>query len=203
MRLFVRTLTRPALMWYANQDTWKWFYWVDMAKDFITQYRPPNRESKGCDLLKRKSIESLEGIKGNESQKKIAESTLGHYCSNEVQSKDKGKTIVTKASNVPPLVPDARKTQTFTPLSMLGHTTDECQCLKEEIQKLLDSGIIIQRRVAHPKLVGHQLSAVTPMSRHNRAIYPQSIKFLSQSSNYWIKDYCTKSTLSCIFCAHL
>ncbi|KAH0678973.1 hypothetical protein KY284_020058 [Solanum tuberosum] len=184
MRLFVRTLTGLALMWYANQDTWKWFSWIDMAKDFIKQYGPPNRASKGCDFLRRKSMESLEGIKGHESQKKVAESILGHYCLNEVQSRDKGKTIVTKESNVPPLVPEARKTQTFTPLSepisfifeklrslknlqpkyreiplnsfnpakqctfhsgMLGHTTNECHCLKKEVQKLLDNGMIIQR----------------------------------------------------------
>ncbi|KAH0682773.1 hypothetical protein KY290_021360 [Solanum tuberosum] len=96
---------------------------------------------------------------------------------------DKGKTIVIEAPNVPPLVPEVRKAQTFIPLSepisfifkklrslgilqprpnetplhpfnpakqcafhsgMLGHTTDECQYLKEEIQNLLDSGMIIQ-----------------------------------------------------------
>lgn len=50
MILFVRTLTGPALMWYANQDTSKWFSWVDMAKDFIKKYRPPSRASKGCEL---------------------------------------------------------------------------------------------------------------------------------------------------------
>ncbi|KAH0691122.1 hypothetical protein KY290_018088 [Solanum tuberosum] len=50
MILFVRTLTRPALMWYANQDTRKWFSWVDMAKDFIKKYGPPNRASKGCEV---------------------------------------------------------------------------------------------------------------------------------------------------------
>ncbi|KAK4732205.1 hypothetical protein R3W88_025193 [Solanum pinnatisectum] len=43
MILFVRTLTGPALLWYANQDTRKWFSWVDMAKDFIKQYGPLNR----------------------------------------------------------------------------------------------------------------------------------------------------------------
>ncbi|KAK4717707.1 hypothetical protein R3W88_016045 [Solanum pinnatisectum] len=130
-----------------------------MAKDFIKQYGPPNRASKGCGLLKRKSI-------------KVAKSTLGHYCLNEAQSRDKGKTIVTEAPNVPRLVSEARKSQTFTPLSepisfifeklrsleilqpkpreiplnpfnpakqcafysgMLGHTTDKCQCLKEKI----------------------------------------------------------------------
>ncbi|KAH0669844.1 hypothetical protein KY289_024337 [Solanum tuberosum] len=50
MILFVRTLTGPALMWYANQDTRKWFSWVDMAKHFIKQYGPPNRASKGSEL---------------------------------------------------------------------------------------------------------------------------------------------------------
>ncbi|KAH0705569.1 hypothetical protein KY290_010260 [Solanum tuberosum] len=44
------TLTGPALMWYTNQDTRKWFSWVDMAKDFIKKYGPPNRASKGCEL---------------------------------------------------------------------------------------------------------------------------------------------------------
>ncbi|KAH0705671.1 hypothetical protein KY289_010747 [Solanum tuberosum] len=44
------TLTGPALMWYANQDTRKWLSWVDMAKDFIKKYGPPNRASKGCEL---------------------------------------------------------------------------------------------------------------------------------------------------------
>ncbi|KAK4709783.1 hypothetical protein R3W88_004296 [Solanum pinnatisectum] len=149
---------------------------VDMVNDFINQYGPPNSASKGCGLLKSKSIESPEGMKGNESQKKVAESTLGHYCLNEAQSRNKGKTIVTEASNVPPLVPEARKAQIVIPLidmirnlqpkpreihlhplnpakqcafhlGMLGHTTDECQCLKEEIQKLLDSGMIIQRHL--------------------------------------------------------
>ncbi|KAK4706834.1 hypothetical protein R3W88_033551 [Solanum pinnatisectum] len=139
MRLFVRTLTGSALMW-----------------NFFKQYGPPNRASKGCDFLKRKSMESLEGIKGHESQKKV-------------QSRDKGKTIVTEESNVPPLVLEARKSQTFTLLSepisfifeklrslkilqpkyreiplnpfnpakqctfhsgMLGHTTDECHSLE-------------------------------------------------------------------------
>ncbi|KAK6796170.1 hypothetical protein RDI58_003871 [Solanum bulbocastanum] len=117
MRLFVRMLTRLALMWFTNQDTWKWFSWVNMAKDFIKQHGPPNRASKECDLMKRKSIYSLEGIKWNESQKKIVKSTLWHYCSNEVQSKDKGKTAATEASNVPPLVSEVRKPQNFTPLS--------------------------------------------------------------------------------------
>ncbi|KAH0643544.1 hypothetical protein KY290_035064 [Solanum tuberosum] len=70
--LFIRTLTGPALMWYANQDTRKWLSWVDLTKDFIKQYRPPNSASKGCGLLKRKSIESPEGMKGHESQNKVA-----------------------------------------------------------------------------------------------------------------------------------
>ncbi|KAK4708428.1 hypothetical protein R3W88_029353 [Solanum pinnatisectum] len=73
MILFARTLTEPTLMWYANQDTRKWFSWVDMAKDFTKQYRPPNSAYKGCDLLKRKSVESFVGTKGHESQKKVAE----------------------------------------------------------------------------------------------------------------------------------
>ncbi|KAH0634144.1 hypothetical protein KY284_036930 [Solanum tuberosum] len=45
------TLTGPALMWYANQDTRKWLSWVDMAKDFIKKYGPPNRASKGRTTL--------------------------------------------------------------------------------------------------------------------------------------------------------
>ncbi|KAK4733572.1 hypothetical protein R3W88_007833 [Solanum pinnatisectum] len=157
MRLFVKTLIGPALMWYANQDTWKWLSWVEME------------------------------MKGRESQKEVAESTLGHYCLSEVRPRDKEKTTITKAPNVPPLVPAVRKTQNFTSLSepisfifeklislgilqekpseipshpfnqtkqcvfhssMLGHITDEFNCLKEEIQKLFDNGIIIQRQVA-------------------------------------------------------
>ncbi|KAK4729830.1 hypothetical protein R3W88_022818 [Solanum pinnatisectum] len=87
MRLFVRMLTWPTLMWYANQDTWKCSLGA----------------SKGCGLLKRKSIESHEEMKGHESQKKVPKSTLGHYCLNEAQSRDKGKII--------------KKTQNFTTLS--------------------------------------------------------------------------------------
>ncbi|KAK6784121.1 hypothetical protein RDI58_017575 [Solanum bulbocastanum] len=117
MIFFVRTLIGLALMWYANQDTRKWFSWINMANDFIKQYSLPNRASKGCGLLKRKSIGSPKGIKEHESQKKVAESTLGIYYLNEAQFRDKGKTIVTKAPNAPPLVPEVRKTQTFTPLS--------------------------------------------------------------------------------------
>ncbi|KAH0695967.1 hypothetical protein KY289_013449 [Solanum tuberosum] len=90
-----------------------------MVKDFIKQYGPPNTASKGCGLLKRKFIESPEGMKGHESQKKVAESTLGHYCLNEAQSRNKGKTIVIEAPNVPPLMPEARKAQTFIPLTVM------------------------------------------------------------------------------------
>ncbi|KAK4731653.1 hypothetical protein R3W88_024641 [Solanum pinnatisectum] len=124
MRLFVRTLTGPTLMWYANQDTWKWFSWVDMVKDFIKQYGPPNSAYKGFGLLKMKSIESPKGMKGCQSLKKIEESTLGHYCTNEAQSRDKEKIIVTEAPNVPLLVPEARKTiktQGY-PLDVTWHT---------------------------------------------------------------------------------
>ncbi|MCD7463871.1 hypothetical protein HAX54_051591 [Datura stramonium] len=220
MRLFVRTLSGPALMC----------------------------TSSGCDLLKSKYTESLESPKEKESSRKAAESNFGHdkvnYFLAEAQSKDKGKTIVTEIPNAPPLFLKTRKSQTFTLLSepisvicewlrsygifqsksskvsshsfnpskqcafllgMLGHTTDECHCLKEEIQRLLNHVKIIKRPMNFPKFIWYQSPAIMPMPSHNQVVYPQ---FPNQVPSHdqndcWSKIYCTKFILLCIYCKNL
>ncbi|OIT29103.1 hypothetical protein A4A49_17329 [Nicotiana attenuata] len=155
LRLFVKTLTGPALIW------------------------PSTNTTSRCSSLKRKSIESPQSLKANEPQEKAVGSTLKLAKTIETHLEDKGKRVIDEALNTPPSAPKIRKSQNFTLLSeppsiiferlrsfgimqpkpaktpppnfsptkccafhsgMLGHTTNECHCLKEEIQKLLDNG---------------------------------------------------------------
>ncbi|OIT39888.1 hypothetical protein A4A49_07739 [Nicotiana attenuata] len=190
LRLFVRTLTGPALIWYAKQDTWKWFSWNDLVKDFVKQYGPSTNTTSRCSSLKRKSMESPQSLKANEPQGKAVGSTLKLGKTVETHLEDKGKGVIDEALNPPPSAPKIRKSRNFTLLNeppsiiferlrsfgimqpkpakippphfnptkcctfhsgMLGHTTNECHCLKEEIQKLLDNGRVIQRPMPPPQ----------------------------------------------------
>ncbi|OIS97931.1 hypothetical protein A4A49_21576 [Nicotiana attenuata] len=91
LRLFVRTLTGPALMWYAKKDTWKWFSWNDLVKDFVNEYVSFNNTTSRCSLLKRKFMESPQSLKANKPQGNAVESNfmLGKHV--ETHLEDKGK----------------------------------------------------------------------------------------------------------------
>lgn len=58
-------------------------------------------------------------------------------------------------------------------LGMLGHTINECHCLKEEIQKLLDNGRVIQRPVPPPQSMWYQLPNVIPIQNFTQVAYLQ------------------------------
>ncbi|OIT40360.1 hypothetical protein A4A49_33682 [Nicotiana attenuata] len=212
LRLFVRTLIGPALIWYAKQDTWKWFRWNDLVKDFVKQYRPSTNTTSRCSSLKRKFMESPQSFKANDPQGKAVGSILNLGKTVETHLEDKGKGVIAEELNPPPSAPKIRKSRNFTPLSeqpsiiferlksfgimqpkpakippphfnstkccafhsgMLGHTTDECYCLKEEIQKLLVNGRVIQRPVPPPQSMWYQLPNVIPIQNFTQVAYPQ------------------------------
>ncbi|MCD7448351.1 hypothetical protein HAX54_041086 [Datura stramonium] len=67
---------------------------------------------------------------------------------------------------------------------MLGHTTDECHCLKEEIQRLLNNGKIIQRPMTHPQFIWYHLQ----LSCRSKS-QSSSLSTVSQSSSSsWPND---------------
>ncbi|MCD9559256.1 hypothetical protein HAX54_017117 [Datura stramonium] len=152
MRLFVRTLTGPALMWYAKQDV------ESLGSPKEKESRRKAAESTlGHDKINYILAEARSKDKGKvivtetlnaplimlKTRKSQTFTPLCEPISIIFEQLRSSRILQPKPRKVPSHSFNSSKQCVFHS-GMLGHTTNKCHYLKEEIQKLLNNGRIIQ-----------------------------------------------------------